>query len=172
MKFNREAYQITLLTLLALAGGCTQPGEGDGQGKGKKGGGAQTTVVEMKELMARNDGLVYKFREKEPYSGVANEYYLYQQEEPPLRVRREFQGGKLHGKVTYYYNDGGLMIEIHYKEGKKTGEAKNWYKSGALQWKRSFKNDVLDGDFIRYKPDGEITTHVIYTNGEVTQAIK
>ena len=126
----------------------------------------------MKELVARKDGLVYKGMGKEPYTGVANEYYLFQGEEPPLKVRREFKAGRLHGSVEYFYNDGGKRIEIRYSEGKKTGEAKNWYKSGALQWKRSFVNDALDGDSIRYKPDGKIVTHVVYTNGVVTQAIK
>ena len=171
MKIHREAYLTILLALIALAG-CTQSGDREAGGKGKKPGDPQVDVVEMKELIARNDGLVYKGREKEPYSGIANEYYLFQQEEPPLRVKRVFSGGKLHGTVVYYYNDGGIRAKIEYEEGKKTGEANNWYKSGALQWKRSFKNDVLDGDSIRYKPDGEVSTHVVYTNGVVTQAIK
>jgi antitoxin component YwqK of YwqJK toxin-antitoxin module len=171
MKFNQETIFACLVSLSLLAG-CTKSNDGKTGSGGKSTDSGSEKVEKMADLYQGEDGLVWKAFAKNPFTGRADEFYPFQEANPPVKVTRNFKAGKLHGLVIYYFNDGSKRAEIRYMEGKKSGLATNWYKSGVVQWKRTFKDDVLDGDFMRYKPDGELSTHVIYTNGVVTKAIK
>lgn len=126
-------------------------------------------IVPMTEMLLR-EGMAYHGRK--PFTGQANEYFPFQQDPKPLSVTRTFKDGKLHGKVTFYYNNGQKRSEIPYDNGVKEGEATNWFMTGEVQWKRTFKQNLLEGDSIRYNQNGDITTHLIFSKGQISKPVK
>ena len=165
----RQSLQIPFLAILTLlcTQACNQPGGKDGAG-GDKG---EHIIVPMKEMLLR-DGIAYHGRKLKPFTGQANEYFPFKQDPQPLSVTRQFKEGKLHGMVTFFFNNGQKRSEIPYENGIKQGEATNWYMTGEVQWKRSFNQNQLEGDSIRYNQKGEVLTHIIFNKGQIAKAIK
>ena len=157
--------QTAIAGLLALLfHGCEQPG-------GKASNGEPLVVITSNQLVPNRDGLYYNKQTKKPFTGRVDELFPFK-DTRQVRVSRHFKAGKMHGLRTQYYNDGKKWIEIFYEDGKKHGLAVNWYRNGQAQWERHFKQNLLDGDFIRYDLEGNVTQHVIYKMGRVEKAIK
>jgi antitoxin component YwqK of YwqJK toxin-antitoxin module len=128
-------------------------------------------IIDRQDLIPHREGLFYNKQTKKPFTGLVNEFFPFK-DIKQIRVSRHFKDGKQHGLRSQFYNDGKKFIEISYIKGKKHGRAVNWHRSGQITWERHFKEDQLDGDSIRYDPDGNVTQHVIYKMGRIEKAIK
>ena len=166
MRLSLQFPFLAILLLLFIQA-CTQRGGKDGAG----GENEELIIVPMNEMFLR-DGIAYHGRKLKPFTGQAKEYFPFKQDPQPLSVSRHFKEGKLHGMVTFYYNNGQKRSEIPYENGIKQGEATNWYMTGEVQWKRSFNQNQLDGDSIRYNQKGDVLTHIVFSKGQIAKAIK
>ena len=71
---------------------------------------------------------------------------------------KTYSNGKIYsGTCNILYNDSLLWKTTTYKKGKKTGENGYYIPEGTLEYVGSEKNGRIDGDFISYYRNGEIS---------------
>ena len=86
----------------------------------------------------------------------------------------ENRNGVANGMVTLYDNDslGTLSETFNYKNDKKDGEYKSFYKSGKIYSLGAYKNDTLAGDIYYFKETGD-TAKIFYNiKGKQTFPVK
>ena len=66
-------------------------------------------------------------------------------------------GKKYSGTCNVFYNNTVLWKTIAYKNGKKTNETSYYIPDGTLEYIGNEKNGKIDGDFISYYKNGEIS---------------
>ena len=131
--------------------------------------------------------LVYVNDEKEPFTGIAKQYY----EDKSLKIEFPYKNGKLEGrgkeyypsgkfksdaffingllqgKSIGYYENGNLKYEENYKDGKLDGLIKEYYENGEVYIQESYKNGELDGESFNFNEDGSLRSKAVYKNGEL-----
>ncbi|QQB73466.1 toxin-antitoxin system YwqK family antitoxin [Fusobacterium canifelinum] len=135
---------------------------------------------EETELMYFND-------EKEPFSGIAKDYYedktlkaevpyvngmlegLGKQYYPSGKLKSEanFVEGLFQGKATGYYENGNLEYEENYKDGQLDGLTKNYYKNGNIEYEENYKDNELDGLVKKYYENGQLCIEENYKDGKL-----
>ena len=132
-------------------------------------------------------GLVYLEGEKEPFTGIAKQYY----EDKSLKIEFPYKNGKmegrgkeyypsgkfksdaffvdglLQGKSTGYYENGNLEYEENYKDGKLDGLIKEYYENGQVFIQENYKDGELDGESFNFNEDGSFRSKAVYKNGEL-----
>ncbi|MEX6493450.1 toxin-antitoxin system YwqK family antitoxin [Fusobacterium animalis] len=132
-------------------------------------------------------GLVYLEGEKEPFTGIAKQYY----EDKSLKIEFPYKNGKmegkgkeyypsgkfksdaffvdglLQGKSTGYYENGNLEYEDNYKDGKLDGLVKEYYENGQVFIQENYKDGELDGESFNFNEDGSLRSKAVYKNGEL-----
>jgi antitoxin component YwqK of YwqJK toxin-antitoxin module len=63
------------------------------------------------------------------------------------------------------YDDGKIISEKHYKEGKLTGKQREWDNSGKIKAEWNVKNDSLNGEAFYYDEDEGRYSYGIFENG-------
>ena len=61
-----------------------------------------------------------------------------------------------------YYDNGNVLSQIHYLDGKRDGSFRHWYKNGQLMNEGFYKNGKMIGTFISYYENGQIQNHGNY----------
>ncbi|RRD28681.1 toxin-antitoxin system YwqK family antitoxin [Fusobacterium canifelinum] len=135
---------------------------------------------EETELMYFND-------EKEPFTGIAKDYYedktlkaevpyvngmlegLGKQYYPSGKLKSEanFVEGLFQGKATGYYENGNLEYEENYKDGQLDGLTKNYYKNGNIEYEENYKDNELDGLVKKYYENGQLCIEENYKDGKL-----
>ena len=77
-----------------------------------------------------------------------------------------FKDGLMHGKYTYFQEDGTPILSAEYKHGKKDGVCQVFYNNGVLSHEFWCKDDQKHGDFTFFDPYGSIIEHCVYKNNE------
>ncbi|EHI78618.1 hypothetical protein HMPREF9093_01138 [Fusobacterium sp. oral taxon 370 str. F0437] len=131
--------------------------------------------------------LVYVNDEKEPFTGIAKDYYkdkslkvevsyingilegTGKQYYPSGKLKSTaiFTDGLLNGKSIGYYENGNLKYEENYKDGKLDGLIKEYYENGEVYIQESYKNGELDGESFNFNEDGSLRSKAFYKNGEL-----
>ncbi len=75
--------------------------------------------------------------------------------------------GKLQGLHKFYFPDGGLYLEINYKDSLPHGIAKRYYKSGQLLEEAEYRNGILHGITKMYHENGNLSSITPYDSGRV-----
>ncbi|QQS86973.1 toxin-antitoxin system YwqK family antitoxin [Fusobacterium canifelinum] len=139
---------------------------------------------EETELMYVND-------EKEPFTGIAKDYYedktlkaevpyvngmlegLEKQYYPSGKLKSEanFVEGLFQGKATGYYENGNLEYEENYKDGQLDGLVKKYYENGQLCIEENYKDGKLEGEIVYYDENGNIELKAIYKDDKVDKVI-
>lgn len=78
-----------------------------------------------------------------------------------------FKNGRKHGECKWYYENGQLEKYRIYVNGKEEGEAIEWYKNGQMREKCLFVDGKMHGELITWYENGQKQTHVLYNNGEL-----
>ena len=65
------------------------------------------------------------------------------------------------------YSNGQLSLECEYRDGKRNGLTKEWYDNGQLRFEQTYKNDIEDGSYISYHPDGTTAVRCSFVEGEI-----
>ena len=66
--------------------------------------------------------------------------------------------GQSEEKIEYWEN-GQVLSQIYYLEGKRDGSCRHWYKNGQLMNEGFYKNGKMTGSFISYYENGQIESH-------------
>ncbi len=83
------------------------------------------------------------------------------------------KGKDREGKWLYFQSDGKhLLIEENYKNGKRDGVYKVFYKTGKPTEISHYKNGKLDGNFKRYSDTNALIEDLNYQNGTMHGALK
>lgn len=72
------------------------------------------------------------------------------------------EGGVPDGKMTLYYENGKVLSENNYVNGKKSGVQKYYYQSGLLQAEYHTLDDTLNGPYKDYHENGKLATEGTY----------
>jgi hypothetical protein len=75
--------------------------------------------------------------------------------------------GKLQGLHKYYFPDGGLYLEINYKDSVPHGITKRYYKSGQLLEESEYRNGVQHGLTKMYHENGKLSSITPYDSGRI-----
>jgi antitoxin component YwqK of YwqJK toxin-antitoxin module len=66
--------------------------------------------------------------------------------------------GKNGTKTVYFPNSTIVKQVVHYKEGKREGELKEYYRNGNLKTRQFYKNDTLNDSSFSYFENGKMST--------------
>ena len=72
-----------------------------------------------------------------------------------------FCTGQSEEKIEYWEN-GQVLSQIHYLDGKRDGSCRHWYKNGQLMNEGFYKNGKMTGYWISYHENGQIQNHGNY----------
>jgi len=107
--------------------------------------------------------LGYVEGEKEPFTGIAKDYY------PSGKIKTEsfYVNGKLNGKSITYYENGNLKYEENYKNSKLDRLIKTYFEDGTIRTELYYKNGELDGESLNFYKDGSLKGREFYRNGKL-----
>jgi len=97
--------------------------------------------------------------------GCSNKELYEEAREQKRGLWRNKEGVK-DGAYKFYYDNGNLAGEEHYKDGKKDGISKLYYENGNLMGKESFKDGKIIGTSIEYYEDGKFKGSYEYRDGK------
>lgn len=78
----------------------------------------------------------------------------------------DFQQQWFNGEFTDFDNQGRAILKGNFREGRKEGPFKAFHPNGQLKWMVSYIQDIPQGLWKFYYPDGKPLLEVIYDNGE------
>lgn len=76
----------------------------------------------------------------------------------------DFQQQVFIGEFADFDNDGRLILEGNYIDGKKHGDFKAYHPNGQLKWQASYVQDVPEGFLNFYYPDGKPLLEISFTD--------
>ena len=106
--------------------------------------------------------LGYVEGEKEPFTGIAKDYY----EDKSLKVEFPYKNGRIEGKAKAYYPSGKFKSESFFVDDVLQGKSIGYYENGNLEYEENYKDGELDGLIKEYYENGNIKTESYYKNGD------
>ncbi len=85
----------------------------------------------------------------------------------PAKQPKEKKIIKLEGLVQHRYDDGSVASEINYKDKKRHGYAKGYFRNGKLQGEFNYEEGVLHGITKMYYENGNLFRETPYTHGKI-----
>lgn len=73
-----------------------------------------------------------------------------------VRIREPYSNGLLEGTMQSYYPDGAVSEEVEWKQNKKDGDWKQYYKNGTQRLSGHYENGMLQGAYEVFYSDGTI----------------
>jgi len=61
-----------------------------------------------------------------------------------------------------YWNNGQVLSQIHYLDGKRDGSCRYWYDDGTLMTEGFYKNGKMTGFWMSYYDNGQLESHGTY----------
>lgn len=135
---------------------------------------SQTPLVQMEKFYKGNQGIArQKFSQERGEwillesqgqipDGMVKEYYS----SGKVHYERTFKNGKRDGFVREFSENGNLMLEVPYLDGKEDGTAKEYYKNGKIHYERSFKNGKRNGLTKVFFENGVVRLEAPYIDGK------
>ena len=84
-----------------------------------------------------NGKMVYALSDGEPITGVV--YAVY--EDGSLMFECGYKNGKQHGLLKSWYDDGQVLSVGHLKDGMRHGKITYWHRNGELDYEQNYVND-------------------------------
>ena len=120
--------------------------------------------AKLEELRYKEEtDLIYFNDEKEPFTGIAKDYY----DDNSLRVEYPHKNGKPEGLAKGYYPSGKLKSEANFVDGLLNGKSMTYYENGNVEYEENYKDDELDGLIKNYYENGQLKTELNYKNGKL-----
>ena len=130
---------------------------------------------------------VHKY-EKEDYKEIfylknkksVTKYCIKHSELEKITKKKHYKAGggqETHYKVTQlignetiikYWDDGKILSQISYKNSKREGSCRHWYKNGQLMNEGFYKDGKMIGYWISYYENGQLRSHGNYKYAEST----
>lgn len=111
--------------------------------------------------------LGYVEGEKEPFTGIAKDFY----EDNSLKVEYPHKNGKIEGLAKEYYPSGKLKSEENYVDGQLNGKAITYYENGNIEYEENYKDGKLEGEIVFYDENGNMELKAIYKDDKVDKVI-
>ena len=120
--------------------------------------------AKLEELRYKEEtDLIYFNDEKEPFTGIAKDYY----DDNSLRVEYPHKNGKPEGLAKGYYPSGKLKSEANFVDGLLNGKSMTYYENGNVEYEENYKDDELDGLVKNYYENGQLKTELNYKNAKL-----
>ena len=120
--------------------------------------------AKLEELRYKEEtDLIYFNDEKEPFTGIAKDYY----DDNSLRVEYPHKNGKPEGLAKGYYPSGKLKSEANFVDGLLNGKSMTYYENGNVEYEENYKDDELDGLVKNYYENGQLKAELNYKNGQL-----
>ncbi len=117
----------------------------------------------QKEVLSRYDnGQVMREHIKIPKNDTVLERVYY--ENGQLNLQYQLVGGQRNGDAYTYRENGDLLFEEVYRNGKFDGQFKCFYPDGSLQWIKNYNLDHLIDTSTFFNQSGTIIRKVIYNS--------
>ena len=107
--------------------------------------------------------LIYANDEKEPFTGIAKDYY----EDKSLKAELTYTNGILEGEAKQYYQSGKLKSTAIFSNGLLNGQCIGYYESGNIEYEENYLDDELNGSVKDYYEDGQLKAELNYKNGKL-----
>ena len=88
-----------------------------------------------------------------------------------IRSEKHYKDGKLDGKWTLWYENGQIKAKEHYKDGKKDDKETWWFENGQIKAEGNSKDGKPDGKFTYWDDNGQKHSERIFKDGEVMRSI-
>ena len=107
--------------------------------------------------------LIYANDEKEPFTGIAKDYY----EDKSLKAELTYTNGILEGEAKQYYQSGKLKSTAIFSNGLLNGQCIGYYESGNIEYEENYLDDELNGSVKDYYENGQLKAELNYKNGQL-----
>ena len=107
--------------------------------------------------------LIYVNDEKEPFTGIAKDYY----EDKSLKAELTYTNGILEGEAKQYYQSGKLKSTAIFSNGLLNGQCIGYYESGNIEYEENYLDDELNGSVKDYYENGQLKAELNYKNGKL-----
>jgi len=107
--------------------------------------------------------LIYANDEKEPFTGIAKDYY----EDKSLKAELTYTNGILEGEAKQYYQSGKLKSTAIFSNGLLNGQCIGYYESGNIEYEENYLDDELNGSVKDYYENGQLKAELNYKNGKL-----
>jgi len=107
--------------------------------------------------------LVYANDEKEPFTGIAKDYY----EDKSLKAELTYTNGILEGEAKQYYQSGKLKSTAIFSNGLLNGQCIGYYESGNIEYEENYLDDELNGSVKDYHQNGQLYIEENYKDGKL-----
>ena len=107
--------------------------------------------------------LIYANDEKEPFTGIAKDYY----EDKSLKAELTYTNGILEGETKQYYQSGKLKSTAIFSKGLLNGQCIGYYESGNIEYEENYLDDELNGSVKDYYENGQLKAELNYKNGKL-----
>ena len=101
-------------------------------------------------------------------NGVLKEYY----DNGDIMLEYNFKNGKKDGIQKNWYDNKQISIYYNYDNGKLNGIQKKWYKNGNIKYENNYFNDVLDGISKYWYSNGQLKFVKKYKNGSLIETLE
>lgn len=121
-----------------------------------------------KEKLVIEDGIFYRNRSSDPYSGAV--FTLYPT--GALEMEAILKEGKPDGRVIHWYESGQCKKEAYYVNGKLDGLTTVWYPSGQKKQLVTYEDNQMNGVSISWYENGEKQSEKYYQNNRVQSSLQ
>ena len=108
------------------------------------------------------DGIRYIQETNQPITGV---HFSYAEENGQVLAEQNFKNGKRHGISKEYFKNGQVRESMNYKDGMGDGVLNVYNRSGDLLVRRRYKNGLLNG-FSEWYENRELTQRMNYKDNK------
>jgi len=98
-----------------------------------------------------------------PVEGV---WHVYDRQGRLLR-EENYHNYRLDGEMKIFYPSGALKELLHYSDGLREGNDKNYFENGGLESEDTYVNNDLEGPSVHYYDTGEVKSREHYSRGKV-----
>lgn len=104
---------------------------------------------------------IYGEELKKMMTGEIKEFY----DNGQIMYQFFYKDGKQDCKQKEYFENGQLMNQFFYKNGKKEGKQKGWYDDGRVRYEEHYKDGILDGEKKMFYANGNPVSKCLFING-------
>jgi len=98
-----------------------------------------------------------------PVEGV---WHVYDRQGRLLR-EENYHNYRLDGEMKIFYPSGALKELLHYSDGLRVGDDKNYFENGGLENEDTYVDNDLEGSSVHYYDTGEIKSREHYSRGKM-----
>lgn len=113
----------------------------------------------LQSEIKKSGGLLYF--SGEPFTGIGFDMW----DEKQVKSEVSIQDGKITGIAKRYFKSGVLSEEIELFESKKNGLNIEYWENGNKRFERNYAMNKLNGEYVSYFKDGKVESKRNYLNG-------